>query len=113
MHPAVPSTILQRLQAITAGLPQSREEAAWVGVRWRVRTRTYAHVLMIDEGWPPAYAEAAGTKGPACLLTFRSSVAELDPQHYSEAHSFGRAGGGTWWAFASRRTQTGLRSGDW
>ena len=33
---------------------------------------------MIDSGWPPAYARAAGTDGPIVVLTFRSSGAELE-----------------------------------
>ena len=31
-----------------------------------------------DAGWPPAYTKAAGTKGPACVLTFRSPLPEVD-----------------------------------
>ena len=54
-----------------------REEAAWVGTRWRVRTRTFAHVLVIDGGWPPAYARAAAADGPVTVLMFRSAGPEL------------------------------------
>ena len=60
------------------GLPEAYEEQAWVGTRWRIRNRTFAHVLTIDSGWPPAYALAAATDGPAIVLTFRSSGTELD-----------------------------------
>jgi hypothetical protein len=49
---------------------------AWVGTRWRVRTKTFAHVLTIDAGWPPAYARGA-TDGPVTLLMFRSAGEEL------------------------------------
>jgi hypothetical protein len=54
------------------------EEQAWTGTRWRVRGRTFAHVVVIAEGWPGSYASAAGTDGPATVLTFRSSGPELD-----------------------------------
>lgn len=40
-----------------------------------VAKRNFARVLMIDEGWPPAYARAAGSVGPLCVLTFRISAA--------------------------------------
>jgi hypothetical protein len=33
---------------------------------------------VVADGWPPAYARAAGTDGPCTVLTFRSSGAELD-----------------------------------
>ncbi len=33
---------------------------------------------MIDSGWPPAYAKAAATDGPACVLTFRSRLPGVD-----------------------------------
>ena len=74
----VAPAILERLRAVCLALPEAREEPAWVGTRWRIRTRTFAHVLVIDDGWPPAYARAAGTDGPAVVLTFRSEGIELD-----------------------------------
>jgi hypothetical protein len=73
----VAGEIVERLHVICAELPESRQEGAWVGTRWRIRTRTFAHVVAIDGGWPPAYATAAGTDGPATVLTFRSAGDEL------------------------------------
>ena len=70
--------ILTRLRAICLALPDAHEEHAWVGIRWRIRNGTFAHVLTIDEGWPPAYARTAGTDGPAQVLMFRSADPELD-----------------------------------
>ncbi len=73
----VADDIVVRLRAICAVLPESREEEAWVGTRWRIRASTFAHVVAIDGGWPQAYATAAGTAGPATVLTFRSAGDEL------------------------------------
>ena len=73
----VPAAIVARLRAVCLGLPEVHEAEAWVGTRWRIRTRTFAHVLRLDAGWPPGYARAAGRDGPADLLMFRSSGAEL------------------------------------
>jgi hypothetical protein len=73
----VPPEIVARLRSVCLALPEAREEEAWVGTAWRVRKGTFAHVVTIDRGWPPAYARAAGTDGPATVLTFRSSGAEL------------------------------------
>ena len=77
-RPDVPSETVAALRGVCLGLPDAYEEQAWVGTRWRIRTRTFAHVLMVDSGWPPAYARAAGADGPISVLTFRSSGAELD-----------------------------------
>jgi hypothetical protein len=44
----------------------------------RIRGRTFAHTLHIEAGWPPAYARAAATEGPADVLMFRSSGEELN-----------------------------------
>jgi hypothetical protein len=88
LQPQVPPEILAKVRAVCLRLPEAYEEAAWVGVRWRVRKQTFAHVLMIDGGWPPAYAQAAGSDGPITVLTFRSSIAELDPRHYAEPPFF-------------------------
>jgi len=69
------------------GLPEAYEEPAWVGLRWRIRTHTFAHVLRVEAGWPPAYARAAGTDGPATLVTFRSPGSERDELR-SRGHPF-------------------------
>ncbi len=74
----VPPEIVAKLGAICLALPETYEEAAWVGTRWRIRQRTIAHVLTIDAGWPPVYARAAGTDGPVTVMTFRSSGPELE-----------------------------------
>ena len=74
----VPTEILDGLRAVCLALPEAYEEPAWVGVRWRIRKRTFAHVLVVEHGWPPAYARAAGTDGPATLMMFRSAGDELD-----------------------------------
>jgi YjbR len=66
------------MRALCDGLPEAVEEHAWTGIRWRIRRRTFAHVLTIEAGWPPAYARAAGTAGPAHVLMIRSRGAELD-----------------------------------
>ncbi len=68
--------VIAALHPICLTLPEAYEEQAWVGTRWMIRKRTFAHVLLVDGGWPPAYAKAAGTDGPATLLMFRSSGAE-------------------------------------
>jgi hypothetical protein len=68
---------LERLRVICGGLPDAYEEPAWVGRRWRVRTKTFAHLVAFDGGWPPAYVRAAQTPGPATVLTFESSGEEL------------------------------------
>jgi hypothetical protein len=69
--------VVDRLRAICGVLPEAIEEPAWVGTRWRIRTRTFAHVAFVDEGWPPAYVRAIGHDGPACVLTVRSAGEEL------------------------------------
>lgn len=74
----VSPAIVAKLRALCTGLPDAYEEQAWVGTRWRVRKRTFAHVLRIESGWPPAYARAAGSEGPITVMTFRSSGPELE-----------------------------------
>jgi len=77
-HQDAPDELAARVRAVCLGLPEVHEEPAWVGTRWRIRTRTFAHILTVESGWPPAYARIAGTDGPVCLLMFRSSGPELD-----------------------------------
>lgn len=86
-RPQVPSEIIVRLRTLCRALPETREEAAWVGTRWRVRDKTFAHVLMIAEGRPQAYARAAKTDG--CVVTFRTLDRQFDPVDF-EAPPFFR-----------------------
>lgn len=79
----VPALVLARLREACLAFPDAREEAAWVGTRWRIRQQTFAHVLMVNDGWPPAYAQAAGSNGPLCVLTFRSPLPQLDLHAYT------------------------------
>jgi hypothetical protein len=73
----VATEVVERLGAIALALPEAREEDAWVGTRWRIRTATFAHVVAVADGWPPAYAAAAGSAGPVTVLTFRADVDEV------------------------------------
>jgi hypothetical protein len=77
-HSEVPLEIVARIRRICLGLPDAYEEPAWVGTRWRIRKHTFAHVVAIDAGWPPAYARAAASDGPITVMTFQSSGEELE-----------------------------------
>jgi hypothetical protein len=77
-----------KLRLTCLDLPEAYEERAWVGARWLVRKKTFAHVLMIDGGWPPAYAKVARTKGPVYVLTFRSSRPALDSPRFARPPFF-------------------------
>jgi hypothetical protein len=76
-RPDVPPEVVAQIRSVCIGLPEAYEEPAWVGTRWRIRKQTFGHVLMVDAGWPPGYARAAGSDGPIIVMTFRSSGAEL------------------------------------
>ena len=73
----MPDDVLVRLRAICGRMPETHEQPAWVGVRWRVRTRTFAHVLVTADGRPAAHVRASGVDG-GCLLVFRAAGVELD-----------------------------------
>ena len=74
----MPAEFVARVRAVCLDLPEVDEEEAWTGTRWRVRGRTFAHLVAIADGWPGAYARAAGSDGPVTVLTFRSSGPELE-----------------------------------
>jgi hypothetical protein len=76
-HAEVPPEHVAKLRAMCLELPEAYEEDAWVGTRWMIRKKNFAHVVMIGSGYPGGYARAAGTDGPAVVLTFRSSGEEL------------------------------------
>src|SRR3954451_10087093 len=69
--------IVARLASTALALPDAYEEDAWTGVRWRVRKKTFAHVLVAQEGYTSAYRDLTGVSDPTTVLTFRSSDDEL------------------------------------
>lgn len=79
---ALPIPVLNRLRLVCSDLPEASEEVAWVGIRWVVAKKNFAHVLMIDAGHPPAYAKAAGSDGPLCILTFRGPRPAMDAPRF-------------------------------
>jgi len=75
--PDVPDHILDRLRTICLGLPETREEPAWIGTRWRIRTKTFAHVLGVTDDYPPVHSREAPQVGDATVLIFRADGPEL------------------------------------
>jgi hypothetical protein len=69
--------VVERIGSIALSLPDAYEEDAWTGVRWRVRSKTFAHVLVAQEGYTSAYRDVTGVTEPTTVLTFRSSGDEL------------------------------------
>ena len=64
----VPAEVETRLRKICLALPDAYEEKAWAGVRWMVRSKTFAHVLGIE--FDGEVAEV--------VLTFRAAGEELE-----------------------------------
>lgn len=69
--------VVARIASTALALPDAYEQDAWTGVRWRVRNKTFAHVLVAQEGYTSAYRDMTGVTGPTTVLTFRSSGDEL------------------------------------
>ena len=69
--------VVARIAPTALALPDAYEEDAWTGVRWRVRSKTFAHVLVAQEGYTSAYRDMTGVAEPTTVLTFRSSGDEL------------------------------------
>lgn len=69
--------VVDRVAATALALPDAYEEDAWTGVRWRVRTKTFAHVLVSQEGYASAYRDVTGVAESTTVLTFRSTGEEL------------------------------------
>ena len=63
--------IVARIATTALALPGAYEEDAWTGVRWRVRNKTFAHVLVAQKGYTSAYRDLTGVTDPTTVLTFR------------------------------------------
>ena len=87
--------ILEEIRPICAGLPETYEQPAWIGVRWRVRGRTFAHVYTIDPDRHLVYARAVSTDEPVCVMTFRSPIDESTGSSPAVSRSSGPDGART------------------
>ena len=74
----VPERVITRLRKICLALPETHEEKAWVGTRWCIRKRNFAHVLSIDD---------------VVVVVFRSEQPELEMLR-NAGHPFFYAGWG-------------------
>jgi YjbR len=63
----VPDDIEALVRERCLALPDAYEERAWVGTRWMVRKRTFAHVLGVEVD-----------ADPLVVLSFRSAGEELE-----------------------------------
>ncbi|QGG40199.1 MmcQ/YjbR family DNA-binding protein [Aeromicrobium yanjiei] len=73
----VPPDLLDRVRSICLALPEAYEQQAWTGVRWRVRGRTFAHVLTVDPDSSSTLRTAFGVQGEATAVTFHVPAEEL------------------------------------
>lgn len=69
--------IVARLATTALALPEAYEEDAWTGVRWRIRSKTFAHVMVAQAGFESSFREVTGVAEPTTLLTFRAIGDEL------------------------------------
>jgi predicted DNA-binding protein (MmcQ/YjbR family) len=66
---------VSRVADVALALPEAREEDAWTGVRWRIRQRTFAHVVALHHA--DAVERLAITDGhPVTVVTLRSAAEE-------------------------------------
>src|SRR5690242_1151202 len=73
----VPTEILNRLRPICRRLPETDEQPAWIGVRWRIRNRTFAHVYTPDPERRLVYPRHLVADEPPTVMTFRVPAGEL------------------------------------
>lgn len=75
--PDLPPETLDRMRSICLGLPEVYEEPAWIGVRWRVRKRTVANLMLIDHRETSVLQDAFELEGVFTAVTFRVPGEEL------------------------------------
>ncbi len=86
-HP-IPPQIMAKIRKMAMAMPRAYEETAWVGTRWCISKKNFAHLILVNDGHPPNYAKAANTFGPQCILTFRSDLAGYDQEIFRQEPYF-------------------------
>ena len=69
--------VVARLAATALALPETYEEDAWTGVRWRIRAKTFAHVMVAQAGYESSFRDITGIPDPTPILTFHATGDEL------------------------------------
>jgi hypothetical protein len=69
--------VVARLGMTALALPQAYEVDAWTGIRWRIRTKTFAHVMVAQAGYESSFRDVTGVADPTTILTFRATGDEL------------------------------------
>jgi hypothetical protein len=69
--------VVARVGATALALPEVLEEDAWTGVRWRIRARTFAHVMVAQPGFESSFRDLTGVAEPTTVLTFHATGDEL------------------------------------
>ena len=61
--------VVARLGATALGLPEAYEEDAWTGIRWRIRAKTFAHVMVAQPGFESSFRDITGVADPTTYAT--------------------------------------------
>jgi hypothetical protein len=69
--------VVARLGTMALALPEAYEEDAWTGIRWRIRAKTFAHVMVAQAGFESSFRDITGATDPTTLLTFHATGDEL------------------------------------
>jgi YjbR protein len=69
--------VVARLGRTALALPEAYEEDAWTGIRWRIRAKTFAHVMVAQAGFESSFRDVTGVDEPTSILTFRATGDEL------------------------------------
>ncbi|GAB3923251.1 hypothetical protein GCM10011575_00800 [Microlunatus endophyticus] len=79
-RPEIPAALLRRLDKVMKRFPDCRSEEAWIGIRWRVRNATVAHVF--------------GGEDQRFRITFRAEPEEVSAfEHLGEPYFRAEWGG--------------------
>jgi hypothetical protein len=69
--------VVARIAKTALALPDAYEEDAWTGVRWRIRSKTFAHVMVAQAGYESSFRDITGIPDPTPILTFHATGDEL------------------------------------
>ncbi len=69
---------LDRMRTICLDLPQTYEEPAWIGTRWCVRKKNFAHLVQVGDGWTPVFQKWFDSAEPRTVVTYRLPYEEIE-----------------------------------
>jgi hypothetical protein len=104
--------VVARLGNSALAVPEAYEDA-WTGIRWRIRARAFAHVMVAPAGFESSFRDVTGVADPTACSPSASPAMSCSPWFTAAGRSISRHGHRRSSGWRPPTTPTGRMSPIW